>query len=58
MNVEGVDVVYGRAVKVSGQRLTALARALSCHLTHMTADVSILLLFQFCVISCSLVVTQ
>jgi hypothetical protein len=37
MNVdEGVDVVYDRAVKLSGQRLTALARALYCHLTHMT----------------------
>jgi hypothetical protein len=35
MNVdEGVDVVYGRAVKLSGQRLTALVRALSCHHPH------------------------
>lgn len=58
MNVdEGVDVVYGRAVKLSGQRLTALARALCCHLTHMT-EISVSLLFQFCVISCSLVVTR
>ena len=46
MNVdEGVDVAYGRAVKVSGQRLTALARALSCHLTHIT-EISVSL-FQF-----------
>lgn len=41
-----VVVVYGQAVKVSGgQRLTALARALSCHRIHMTGiSVS---LFQF-----------